>query len=478
MRYALEKRDLLFVVKAGLIIFSLLCTFIVALSDTVEHGLEGLFLLPLSFFLISVLIPRHVIAYALDSFGLLILYALMVLRYLVSPVLISLSGTLVSNLCHSPASLWYAVIIMVIELVTVTASVLICWKPIQDNSLAKNSRHEFKLSWLGAATMLFLMAILLYRGTLPNVIEHLSFGSRYSFAYSPLKTYDMSAALTIKAFVFLIIVAWAAKKWQNATTRPRRLAFLLLAILAGILNSVIYEASNRTTMVMCAMASLAVLLHCFGRTIRRFLPIIAVIGFVFVWSLFAYGTLGARPGENLLDRQGFLSDLSRVAELYSNGVSTEAHAYEVYDAVVSQVSIETYFSEIIKSNNIFTLPGLWVVERVVDSIPSFQALFNQTLEGQAYILPNSGLAMYSGSLFLGILLDILFHYWIVAGIYFFYKKKYNSADVGNVYIFTYCEMICGFVLMNNIMIAFGLLTAIPFLLFIMTKLNAWGHRIK
>ena len=46
-------------------------------------------------------------------------------------------------------------------------------------------------------------------------------------------------------------------------------------------------------------------------------------------------------------------------------------------------------SEIIKSNNIFTLPGLWSVGRLVEPVPSVQSLFNSTLRpGDAFILPN------------------------------------------------------------------------------------------
>ena len=43
----------------------------------------------------------------------------------------------------------------------------------------------------------------------------------------------------------------------------------------------------------------------------------------------------------------------------------EAHAHDMYDTIRSRMGVETYVSEIIKSNNIFTLPGLWSVGRLV-----------------------------------------------------------------------------------------------------------------
>ena len=45
-------------------------------------------------------------------------------------------------------------------------------------------------------------------------------------------------------------------------------------------------------MVMCSISSISVLLHCYRKEIRRLLPVIAVLGFGFVWSLFSWGTWG------------------------------------------------------------------------------------------------------------------------------------------------------------------------------------------
>lgn len=194
--------------------------------------------------------------------------------------------------------------------------------------------------------------------------------------------------------------------------------------------------------------------------------------------MFAYGTLGESSGVSFLSTSNPINQLSRVAELYSNGISTEAHSYDIYDTVMSRVGIETYFSELIKSNAMFTLPGLWVVYRWIEAVPSFQSLFNATLGGQAYILPNSGLAMYSSSIFLAIPVDILYHIFIVKLIYYFHKKKSKSSNVAYHYLFAYCEMICGCTLINNLMIAFSLLSALPFLLFLLLKTNEFGNRIK
>ena len=475
---SLDKRYSPFsIIKIIFVILGLVCMGLVGFSNVVADGLSAFFLLPLSF-AVACMFSYNAIAYAKDSFGLLILYGLITLRYLVSPVLTALSGKLVPNVSTSVSGLRYAVLFMIVELFVVVIAINVIWKPVSMKNLKRKSDTNFKLTWSGAIVCLFLIAVLLYRGTLPNVMEHLSFGNKYSYAYSELKTYDMSAVLALKAFLFLLIVSWASKKYHSTRSKSNKTIFMIISILAALGNAMVYNASDRGTMVMCAMASLSVLLYCFGKKISKFLPIIAVLGFVFVWSLFADGTLGVKEGESLLDRADYISDLSLVAELYSNGVSTEAHSFDMYDTITENISIETHISELIKSNNIFTLPGLWSVRRVVETIPSIQNLFKSTLrERDAFILPNAGLAMYSGSIYFGMLLDIAFHWLIVLGIYYFYKKKKNSHDLSLIYLYSYCEMICGFILMNNIMIAVSLLSAIPFLLYILLKLNKFGGKV-
>jgi len=245
-----------------------------------------------------------------------------------------------------------------------------------------------------------------------------------------------------------------------------------VAVLAALCNAMVYQAANRASMVMGALASLSVLLYCFGEKFSRFLPAILVSLVIFVWGLFANGTLGVKEGESVVEKDNFVSEISRVAELYSNGVSMEAHAFDMYDTITSRSGIYTHLSELVNSNNMFTLPGLWLVKDSVESIPSMQSLFNETLDnGDAFILPNAGLALYCGGKYFGLLVDMAFHWLMVWGIYAIYKKRMRSRDLSLVYLYSYSEMILGFVIMNNVMIAVSLLSAFPFLLYVLLKFN-------
>ena len=110
-------------------ILGLVCTGIIAFLNVVADGLTGLFLLPLSFS-IAVVFSNNTLGYAKDSFGLLILYSLIILRYLVSPVLIALSGTLVPNVSTSAMGLQFAIFIMIVEIFVVVTAINSTWKPV------------------------------------------------------------------------------------------------------------------------------------------------------------------------------------------------------------------------------------------------------------------------------------------------------------------------------------------------------------
>ncbi len=459
-------------------ILGLVCSGIIAFSNVVADGLTWLFLLPLAFS-IAVVFSNNAVCYSKDSFGILILYALIILRYLVSPVLIALSGTLVPNVSTSVMGLQFAIFIMIVELFVVVIAINSIWKPTSAMTLRK-SGAEFRLTVFGAIACLFLGVAFLYRGTLENVMAHLTFGNNYIYADdSELKTYDMSTFLLLKSFLFIAIVAWFFKNYTKTNSRIDKFIIMIAAILAAVGNSMIYQASNRATMVMGTLASVSVLSYCFGKNFIRFIPIIIVTLSVFVWGLFANGTLGVKAGESLLDKDDYISEISRVAELYSNGVSIEAHAFDMFDVITMRMSIATHISELVNSNNIFTLPGLWLVKKAVDTTPSTQRLFNETLdEGSAFILPNSGLAMYCGGKYLGLLFDIIFHWLMVSGIYFFYKNRNESCDLSIIYLYSYIEMILGFMLMNNVFIALSLLSAVPFLLYMLIRLNKLGAGVQ
>ena len=289
----------------------------------------------------------------------------------------------------------------------------------------------------------------------------------------------MSAILTTKTMLFLAFASFLSDKYHKTKSAFRKRIYLLLAIGIFILNSLVYDASNRATMVMCALASLTVVISLFGYRVRKFLPIILVVGVVLVWRLFSFGTLGVMSAASLLERQGYIAILSNVVDLYSNGISTLAHSYNMYEFIESRMTVSTFISELIKSNNIFTLPGFWVVGNWIRDVPSIQNLFNETLvAGKAYILPNAGLAMYLSTPAVGILIDMVFHFLIVYSVFTFHRLKEISNSISYKYLYSYCEMICAFMIMNNIMIAIGLLTDLPFLLWIFISVNDLGHRIK
>lgn len=139
-----------------LLMFSLACTIFVGIIAPTIQGLEYIFTLPLAFFIICIFSGK-IITYYKNSPGLAILYLLIVLRYLISPLFITLSGTLVNGLMISPTSLRFSIFIMVIELITVYVSIRIIWRPVNSSPPSAFAYNGFRFSWTGGMLTIFLV---------------------------------------------------------------------------------------------------------------------------------------------------------------------------------------------------------------------------------------------------------------------------------------------------------------------------------
>lgn len=461
--------------KILIICIGITITILVAKKPIVDEGLNILFLLPASL-TIAIILFNKVFKYFFDSIGLAILYALLLLRYYITPLLTAMSGYTVFKSEISLQGYRYAIILMIIELFTILLTIKIIWKKKYKKEVIKN--NYFKLHWTGFLTLIVLVSILLLRGKLNNVFSHLSFFSSISVSYENLYTYDMQAFLTIKSFIFILIASWAGSRYQINKNKIKRIIYFTIVVLAAFINAMIYDFSNRGTMVQIATSTIIVLYYYFSKKIKKVLPFVIIFGIWFVWYVFSFGTLANTVDNPFFQKADYLSGLAHVAELYSNGVSTMAYAYDIRNFVYENMTLLSYFSDFVNSLSFITLPGFWIIHRIFKEIPSTLSLFGSTLNGRAYILPSAGIALYYGGLIFGVLVDIIFHILFIKMIYYFYKKRKTTNSIAYLYLYSYCEMICGFAIMNSIFLIIGWLTDLPLLLYCIIKINSFGKNIK
>lgn len=95
-------------------------------TGTVEEGLEIMFLLPMAFTICSLIFSRA-FSYWRDNVAFVIIFASIIIRYLATPVLMSLSGTALSTVTPTPGYYRLAILIQVFELIVTLAIIDYVW---------------------------------------------------------------------------------------------------------------------------------------------------------------------------------------------------------------------------------------------------------------------------------------------------------------------------------------------------------------
>jgi hypothetical protein len=457
-------------------IISLFVMVFVTCFPKADDGLEMLFLLPAALALGSALLG-DVFRYWKDSVGLLILYGLICVRYLITPMLIAVSGNTVALVNPSKEGYLFALIMMVVELFVVLISISLVWKPIVglDEDICK--KQEFRLTWVGVFAVMSLVALLIFRGNLPNVFSHFTSFLRYSTSQLDLFTFDMIGVLILKAFIFIAIVVWASKHYKRSESVINKFFFAAIGIIIAIGNIIFYDHQARAMLAEIIVGTAATLIYCYPKLKKIIILFFSTGAIILVGSAFMTGTLFFNLGEVSLSNTNNMNRLSEVAELYSNNVSMMAFAYDQYSNISNQMSILTYFSDLINNLGFITIPGFRIIYYIFLNVPTTASFFMASLAGAGYILPMAGQTLYYGGISFGWLLDIIAFIICIRLMYYFHKKGKRSNNAGYIYVLAYCEVICSLTLINNFGIMLNTLTGIPLLLYLFLKLNEIGKKV-
>lgn len=454
-------------------LFSIAATFIVLLSNCDIRGLEFLFLLPLSFAIACGYFGGF-IAFCRQSIGMLVLFFIMLLRYVICPALICLSNSVVHGLNVSSGGFRWAILMMLIELWTVVFACNYFWpKAIMRNDALEHHLgvKPYKLTWTGVLFLLAMAVLLLVRGHLPNVISHMSFWRTAATATDDLYTYDFDAVILIRTVISISLIAYLGKK---AKKYKNDIVFFSFALVAAAVNVIFYKYDTRSTIVETAIATAFVLFYCFPKRRKTTLLIAAIALCLLIGENFLGGTVRVGYGHRT-DREYVLQQFSMMTELYTNNVSTEGYAFDKSEWIKQGMSFGTFFSDFFNLLGITSLPGLRFFRVLFSNIPTTFSLFMKSLSGKGYILSNAGWAYCYGGIIAGWLFDILIHVAIVWSIVFFWMQRMKIRNEWTIYLCTYCEVICAVTIMNNILIMVAELTALPIYLLCFKIVNDWGN---
>ena len=448
---------------------------------TVEEGLEIMFLLPVAFIICSLIFSRA-FSYWHDNVAFVIIFASIIIRYLVTPVLMSLSGTALSTVNPTPGYYRLAIIIQILELVVTLTIIDYVWTRHKTKlKIVRNSfsatRVDFKLTWIGFLFLIALVGLVVLRGRFPELMNRYSSWWRISEDFSAIYFYDFISVEIIKSVVGIVLISFFARCYHKTKSNFHKIVYYLLAMVTGICMTMFYMYDQRTALAQLVISSMVVILAFFPNRKKMTLTIFGFGGAVLVGLVFVTGSMGYEVGGS---NEGMLAELSKMAELYVSGPSMVAITQQAYSWVRDHMSFMTYISDFINTSHVFGMfPFLRGFINLVANIPTSNILFVESLGGLTYILPNYSLWTYYATNLLGWLFEILSIYLVIRVICYVDTKKKEAADGCFYYALAYVETLLGqAIFVNNTFLLWHAFTNLPMWLLIFGYINNLGNKIK
>lgn len=454
----------------SVIIFSFPC---------VKDGLQLLFVLPL-FLGIYIFVFWNVITSILENICAVLLFSTIIIRYAISPLLMAISQSTIPGISSSPGSYFYAIVISVVELTVVMLGLhFFLYRKQKKVDIANIEVHSFGInsSLIGILAFGGLILLLLVRGNIVNVINHMSVLLHVVKNNDDLYTFDMNCMIAMKAIIFLVVANACYQKYRISMNK----GWFFLACLAGVFNILFYDYSQRALLMELCLATVVILNLLFPE-FKKAVRILFGLGIVIVLaSLFIVNTLHFDNGLSVvLGNNSALASLSSIVEAYTNGISSMAYSIDSYSEAAAQVSILTFISEIIKNLGFLRFPVLRSIQAMVSSIPDTTSIWHSVLpySYQAFIIPPITHANYYFTPYFGWIFDIFYFLGAIKLMSFFHEKFLKENDVIYKFIWTLYEILCSLCLCYNARILLHTFTYIPMYMLIICFFNKIGKKVR
>lgn len=298
-------------------------------TGTNKNGYELLFTQPLSFGLAYAIVLRRYISWTNIRPFYLVFTAICFVRYVLLPLLVVISGYYDGRSMAEPLkeSYFTAVLLMNWELLVSVLTILFLEsrKGKVRNGVHSNKSlvvHKIPTFDLGYVLFGFLVLglIVVFPKGLSSV--HFIFPSESGLESDELGTLDNFVSysiLVLKSLVFLVV----AKKLGYRYQKSHKSRYLLFALAAALLNVFIYWGTNRSDILISAVASVLTLHVVFGSIVLRY----ALIG---AWPVMIVlsGVTQYRESISISDGQSRLVDTTDTFQVYVGGVYNVALAIE------------------------------------------------------------------------------------------------------------------------------------------------------
>lgn len=379
-----------------------------AVMPAARDGLQLMWLIPLSFAVCGFAFS-WIIGYHAGGVGLKILYAVMVLRYLALPALISATrGRLGRLMIRASADGYrFATAVTIVELVVCCLTIGFAWPRVRRRHMTRSPARTGGLGegsdlTAGGVTIVVLLFVIILARGVDGVTSSFNFLMKTQRTVATgVDSYAIVALQVVKSFLFVVAATWCAKRYEGT----KKLPWVLTATVVALLNVSTYFGYNRSQILQTAIATTLTLVYLFP-TFRRYvyLALIPVAGGV-LFSLAALKQFGVSAFGGGLAKKMTLDSLSQNLESYVNGPWPLATAYDAATTAARHVNGLTVLRTYTDNFFLFKVPGLSWPNDVLNGIPSVLDLYHAaTAPAQGAMLPLSGEMWFYGGQLLGPLL--------------------------------------------------------------------------
>lgn len=368
--------------------FSLIECFWLINQPTPRHGLEYIWLLPAVYFM-ALLKWGEIFSFR-KGLGLNIYLFISIIRYLIQPLLITISnGELNNRMPNAEASSYeIAIIIYILECIIAFKTIHYYYGiEFQKYQLQQNKqRRSSKINFAAWTLVIIYIAILAIR---MNV--WLSGLNILGIKYGEEKSLVLDASFfnVIKCFIFVFLLIKAKITHSKY--------YFILAIFAGIFNFTSYFGSNRSFIFETALSTISILIAAYPQYKGRIISFTAPFAIVIILVMYITKQFNVENVNDytITNDSNTLNQYSNIIEEYVNGLWTVARTYQASFNLSIQDSIFAALKDIMDGlSSLRDLPFLKTeIYPLADSLLSSSDIFKKSLHtplGYAQMMSFSG----------------------------------------------------------------------------------------
>lgn len=440
------------------LILSLISILSIMISDVQLPN--NLIALPLLFMCLYFLLPMFS-RYMFNNIGITIVNITMLIRYVISPLLMSIYGVNVGiGMSTSLGSQTKAINLMLFEMIVIIVTFCLLYKRFY-SSKTEFRKMEAKPNLFGWAFVLLSFVVVLFN---PEVL------ARYTFIWSASQLKSKDVVDSVSLFFLIVqlgqivatigVLNWIYRFYEY----NKNIIWLFLSFIVIGMSSSFITGTSRFSIILPLATGLFTIFILY-KNYRRLIIILSVVMsllLIVVSTLLKQNTIATQGNTSTAKSSSIFENLNTDLQLYFSGVSNVAHSIDTsyvyapfqFDAIISEL-----FRSVVFLNSLFG--------QHQSALTSFNEVFYQRPLVSDQILPMIG----QGYLYFGPYLAPILSFISIILVMVLDKKIYKSDSVFKIYIMSYLCIKLSLFFMANATIQMSFFTNFFIILLMISYLN-------